>query len=441
MPRPDASPKSQALHQQALRCMPGGNTRTTVYMKPFPLYAARGEGCRVWDADGRERIDCINNFTAQIHGHCNAAINQAVTQQLALGTSFGMPTASEIALAQLLVDRLPSVEQLRFMNSGTEAVMMALKAARAFTGRPKIAKIEGAYHGSYDYAEISLDSTPANWGAADPLAVPYASGTPAGVADDVVVLPFNQPEEAARIVRAHGGRLAGVLLDPMPNRAGLVPATQAYVDALRAATREVGALLIFDEVISYRLGMGGAQPLWQVEADLTCLGKVIGGGFPIGAVGGRSDVMRVFDPSAGKPALPHGGTFSANPISMMAGYAAVRQLDEAAYARLDQIGEHVRAQANQSFARHGVTGRAVGRGSLLKLHFTPQAISDYRSVYPRARESALLQHFHLGLLQRGVLAASYGLMALSTAMGDADVDAVCAAVDATLADLAHAAGA
>ncbi|WP_244851051.1 aspartate aminotransferase family protein [Caballeronia sp. SL2Y3] len=427
---------SRLLHEQAKRSLPGGNTRTTVYMKPYPLYAARGQGCRVWDLDGDERIDCINNFTSQIHGYAHPVINEAVRSQLELGTCFGLPTESEVELAEMLVQRVASVQTVRFTNSGTEAVMMAMKAARAFTGRPKIAKVEGAYHGSYDYAEVSLDPNPGNWGNGAPASVAYAKGTPSGVTDDIVVLPFNNPEAARELIRAHRGQLAAVLVDPMPNRAGLVPATKSYIQALREATREIDALLIFDEVISFRLGYAGAQPFWDVEADLTAFGKVIGGGFPVGAVGGRRDVMDVFDPSNGKPALPHGGTFSANPISMRAGIAALRLLDAQAFARLDEIGERVRNGFNASFERHGVKGKAVGAGSLLKVHFTARDVIDYRSAFPLPDEAGMLGQFNLALLNRGVLSASYGLMALSTPMTDADILQILQAADDAIAHVA-----
>jgi len=257
--------QSRDLYQRALKSLPGGNTRTTVYMKPFPIYAASGAGCRVRDVDGNEYIDCINNFTSLIHGHAHPALIEAATKQLALGSAFGMPTESEVELAELLAARLPSVDHVRFCNSGTEAVMMALKAARAYTGRPKIAKCEGAYHGSYDYAEVSLDPTPAAWGGNAPVSVAYAKGTPDNVLADVVTIPFNDVEAAVSLIREHGPELACVLVDPMPNRAGLVPADRAYVEALRQVTREVGALLVFDEVITFRLGYEGAQGLWGID--------------------------------------------------------------------------------------------------------------------------------------------------------------------------------
>jgi len=433
---PNDSPQSAALYQRALKSLPGGNTRTTVYIKPFPLYAERGEGCRIWDVDGVPRIDCINNFTAGIHGHGNPAIVDAVSRQLHLGTSFGMPTLSEIALAELLCERVASVERVRFMNSGSEAVMMALKAARARTGRSKIAKCEGAYHGSYDYAEVSLDPSPTEWGKDLPRSVAYARGTPKGVLDDVIVIPFNDPEAATALVRLHGDELAAILVDPMPNRAGLVAAEVSFLETLRALATETGALLIFDEVISFRLGFNGAQALWGTQADLTCFGKIIGGGFPVGAVGGSVDAMSVFDPTSGKPALPHGGTFSANPITMVAGLTSMQLLTAAVFSHLDQLGDQLRAAINQHFRAKGIAGGAMGRGSLLKVHFTEREIKDYRSSYAGADAAQKSNRFFRSLLDHGVLAASYGLMALSTAMNGADVEAVADAVGKALDEVA-----
>ncbi|SPP98314.1 Glutamate-1-semialdehyde 2,1-aminomutase [Bradyrhizobium vignae] len=433
---PDINSKSKALYDRALTSLPGGNTRTTVFMKPYPIYAARGEGCRVWDVDGNELIDCINNFTSLIHGHAHPALIEAATRQLALGSAFGMPTESEINLAELLAARLPSVDQVRFANSGTEAVMMALKAARAFTGRPKIAKCEGAYHGSYDYAEVSLDPTPADWGGNAPISVAYAKGTPDKVLADVVTIPFNDIEGAVSLIREHGRDLACVLVDPMPNRAGLVPADKAYLEALRQATSEVGALLVFDEVISFRLGYHGAQGLWGIDPDLTTLGKIIGGGFPVGAIAGKKEIMAVFDPRHGKPALPHGGTFSANPVTMRAGLAAMELLDRNAFARLDATGEAVRKGINDAFRRHGVPGTAVGLGSLLKLHFSERPVRDYRSAYMSEGETKRQSVFNLEFLNRGILAASYGLMALSLPMTDTDIESIVRAASDALAQVA-----
>ena len=427
------------MYDRALASLPGGNSRTTVFMKPYPIYAARGEGCRVWDVDGNQYIDCINNFTSLIHGHAHPTLVEAATRQLALGSAFGLPTESEVDLAELLVSRLPSVDQVRFTNSGTEAVMMALKAARAFTGRPKIAKCEGAYHGTYDYAEVSLDPTPEAWGRNAPVSIAYARGTPDNVLADVVTIPFNDVDAAVSLIREHGRELACVLVDPMPNRAGLAPADKAYLEGLRQITREVGALLIFDEVITFRLGYGGAQGVWDIDPDLTTLGKIMGGGFPVGTVGGHKEFMAVFDPRSGKPALPHGGTFSANPVTMRAGLAAMQLLDDAAFARLDAIGAAVRGGIDQAFRQAGVPGGTVGLGSLLKVHFTDRPIRDYRSAYPTEQEVRRQAIFNRELLNRGVLAAGYGLMALSTPMTDADIDMIVAAASEALAEVSSSA--
>jgi len=230
--------KSAALFAQAQGVMPGGNTRTTVYMAPYPPYAASGDGCWITDVEGDRRLDCLNNYTALIHGHAHAEIVEAATRRLALGSSFPLPTPEEVELAALLCDRLPGAERVRFTNSGSEAVMMAIKAARAFTGRPKIAKFEGAYHGSYDYAEVSLASSPDNWGTlAAPASTGYSRGVPPAVLDDVVVLPFNHAEMAVARIEREAKALAAVLVDPIPNRVGLIPAQRDFLRALREYAR------------------------------------------------------------------------------------------------------------------------------------------------------------------------------------------------------------
>lgn len=436
MSYPNSDSASAKLYQRALNSLPGGNTRTTVFMKPYPLYASKGEGCHVWDVDGDIRIDCVNNFTSNIHGYANPEINRVVQEQLARGTAFGMPTVAEIELAELICSRVCSIERVRFTNSGTEAVMMAIKAARAFTKRPKIAKVEGSYHGSYDYAEVSLDSSPGNWGEMTaPTSVPYAEGTPEAVLADVITIPFNDPERSLQILSQHASELAGILVDPLPNRAGLIPASQAFIQGLADFCEKNGSLLIFDEVISFRLGYHGAQAIWNVQPHLTALGKIIGGGFPIGAVGGKEEVMAVFDPRCGKPALPHGGTFSANPISMCAGIAALKQLTPAVYDHLAEMGEALRLAINHAFAARHLPGRAVGMGSLIKVHFSESDVTDYRSGYQSPEVARRLSIFVKGVLNRGVVAASYGLLVLSTPMTLSEIDSIASAVERALDDV------
>jgi len=414
---------SARLFEQATRVMPGGNTRTTVYMAPYPPYAAEGQGCWVVDADGDRRLDCLNNYTALIHGHAHPAIVEAAGRRLARGASFAQPTAEEIDLAALIVDRVPAIEQVRFTNSGSEAVMMALKAARAFTGRPKIAKFEGAYHGSYDYAEVSLGPAPETWGPlAEPASVPYSKGITASVLQDVIVLPFNHPDLAVRRIERYAGELAAVILDPVPNRAGLIPAAPDFLKAMRAVTEAHGIVLVFDEVISFRVGYHGAQGHFGVRPDLTTLGKIIGGGFPVGAVGGRTEVMAVFDPRGGKPALPHGGTFNANPVTMAAGLAAMRLLDAAAFRRLSELGDKLRAGIAGCFKDAGVPGNVTGIGSLFRIHPTARAMVDYRSTWPEPDEARRLAAIVRYLLDHGVFISPTGLGCVSTAMGDAEIE-------------------
>jgi glutamate-1-semialdehyde 2,1-aminomutase len=417
--------RSAELFERAQRVMPGGNTRTTVYMAPYPPYAASGEGCWVTDVEGDRRLDCLNNYTALIHGHAHPALVEAATRRLALGSSFPLPTPEEIELAALLTERVPSAEHVRFTNSGSEAVMMAVKGARAFTGRPRIAKFEGAYHGSYDYVEVSLGSTPDDWGSlAAPASTAYSAGTPRGVLDDVVVLPFNHTDHAIARIEREASQLAAVVVDPVPNRVGLIPARRDFLRALREVTKARGIVLIFDEVISFRVGYHGAQGAFGVTPDVTTLGKIIGGGLPVGAVAGRADVMSVFDPTGGSPKAPHGGTFNANPVTMAAGLASMRLLTKDAYEKLDDLGAKLRGSLEACFKRAGVGGGVTGMGSLFRLHGTDREVIDYRSARATPEEAARLQGIVRRLLEHGVLISTTGLGCLSTPMGDAELESL-----------------
>ena len=423
---------SRSLHERALAVMPGGNTRATVFMKPHPFYAARGCGCRLVDVDGVERIDFTNNYNSLIHGHAHPAIIEAVQAQLALGSAFPMPTEAEIRLAELICGRVPSFEQIRFCNSGSEAVMTALKAARAFTGRSKIAKCEGSYHGSYDFAEVSLDPTPETWGNADPKSVAYAKGTPQSVLDEVVVIPFNKPDEAERILREHARRLACVLVDLMPNRGGLIPATPEFVDMLKRVRKETGMLIVLDEVITLRLGYGGAQAIFGIRPDLTAHGNIIGGGFPVGAVAGSAEVMAVFDPRQTKAPLPHSGTFNANPITMVAGEASMRLFDRSEIDRLGTLGSAARTGLAAAFAEAGVAGQVTGMGSLLRFHVHNRPLTDYRSSLMTMQEKETISAIIRYLRDHGLFVNDRGVCSLSTPMGEAEVDALLSGFRAAL---------
>lgn len=433
---PHAAAASAALHARARRVMPGGNTRHSVYFPPHPVYAVRGLGSRIWDADGVERIDCMNNYSSLIHGHGHPDIVQAIQRQAERLTSIALPTETEIELAELIVDRLDAVEQVRFCNSGTEAVLFAIKAARAYTGRPVIAKVEGAYHGSAETAAVSTAPSPAHWGAADaPAAVPDAGST-AGVAADVVVLPMNDVENGRRILRAVGDRLAGVLIDPLVKNLGFLPASPAFLQMIAQELQASGGLLVFDEVYSLRLGYRGAHATLGVKPDLVAMGKIIGGGLPIGAIGGRADILTpLFDPAAGAK-LGHAGTFNANPLTMAAGLAAMRAFDEAAFERLAALGERLRAGLREALRVSGVEGTVTGATSMTGCFLSAAPMANYRDLAaamgadPRlARRAGHLFHH---LLNHGVFMGSYGFFVLSTAMTEAEVDHV---VEATLGGL------
>ena len=414
--------KSAALFERATKVLPGGNSRTTVWSAPHPVYAESGEGCWLTDVDGNRYLDLLNNYTSLLHGHSHPAIIDAVRRRLPLGTGFPLPTETEIELAELLCSRVASFDHVRFANSGSEAVMMAIKAARAYTGRPKIAKCEGSYHGSYDFAEVSLDSSPQTWGNAEPKSVAYSAGTPQGVLDAVIVIPFNRRDEAERILRANAADLACVLVDPMPNRGGLIPVQSAYLEMLRRVTAECGMLLIFDEVISFRLGHAGAQGVYGVDPDLTALAKIIGGGFPIGAIAGTADAMSVFDPRGGKPLAPHGGTFNANPVSMVAGRVAMELMTLAEFERLNALGQRIRDGIGRAFSRTGVDGQVTGAASLFRIHMHSLPLVDYRSAQAANIQAPALARLVGALRDNGVLIAGTGLGALSTPMGEAEID-------------------
>jgi glutamate-1-semialdehyde 2,1-aminomutase len=421
---------SHALHERAVKAMPGGTTRTTTYFKPYPLYIDRGEGCRIWDVDGTERIDLLGNYTAMILGHAHPKVVEAIQKQAARGTAFAAANPIEVELATLLCERVPSLELVRFCNSGTEATMFAMRLARAFSGRPKIARIEGGYHGTHDYAEVSTHPAPADAGATDrPIATADSIGTPDWALRDTVVLPFNNPDAAERILREEAGNVAAVILEPIIGAGGVIASTHEFLERLRSVTRELGMLLIFDEVISLRVAAGGAQQLYGVTPDLTTLGKIIGGGLPVAAFGGRADVMELMDPRRA-PNLPQGGTYNGNPLGMAAGVAAMKELTPDVYEELNRKGARVKDQLTEVFASHAMPAQVNSAGSLLAIHFTDVPVVDYRT---KATSNPTITHdFFLALVNHGVLMAPRAMGALSTPMAERDIQAFVDAVDAVL---------
>jgi glutamate-1-semialdehyde 2,1-aminomutase len=373
---------SEEIYKQAVNVLPGGVSRNTVYRKPNPNYVAKASGCYVTDIDGTKRIDFANNMAALIHGHAHPAIVDAVTEQLHKGTAYTMATEAEVQYAQLLCDRVPNFEKIRFTNSGTEAVMAMIKATRAYTGRSKIAKAEGAYHGTYDFAEVSQFANPTNWGdVSNPNSVPLANGTPQGVLNDVIIFPYNDIEKTIAILDQQADKIACVLIDPIPHRVGLLRGTKEFIEAIYSWTRKNGALLVFDEVVTFRTNYSGAQADFSVKPDITALGKIIGGGFPVGALVGRSDVMKVLDPSTSPLLFPHSGTFSANPITMTAGRVAMELFDEDAVFKLNALTQKAVIQIEEAIKLADVPVSITGAGSMFRIHFRKIPPTTYREAY------------------------------------------------------------
>lgn len=379
----------------------------------------------MFDIDGRRFLDLNGNFTTLIHGHNFEPVIAAVSRQLHSGTCFANPTLSEIDLAELICGRVPGVEALRFVNTGTEAVMFAIKAARAFSGRPAIAKIEGAYHGSYDWAEISLASAPQNWGPPEtPASIPSYRGAPPSVLDDVIPLRFNQPSLAEQLIEANASKLGAILIDMMPGRAGYITPTPEFVSAIQRVARKHGILIIADEVLNFRLGYQGSAARYGLAADIFTFGKIIGGGLPIGAIGGRRDVMSVFDASKGRPTVPQGGTFSANPLSMSAGLASMTALDHAAFAHLESLGDRLRDQLRTAIARRGVPFSVSGAASLFRIHPKPVLPKEFREALATPEEARVLLELARTFAEHGINISNNAAGCLSTPMTSADVNLI-----------------
>ncbi|MER9426758.1 aspartate aminotransferase family protein [Mesorhizobium sp. M0317] len=416
---------SEGLFERAVHFLPGGVSRATIERDPIPRYMEYGAGAYLVDVDGRRFLDLNGNFTTLIHGHAFPAVVDAVTEQLKSGSCFANPTRFEIKLAELLCDRIPYVERVRFVNTGTEAVMFAIKAARAYTGRSCIAKIEGAYHGSYDWAEVSQGAAPDSWGPTDrPHPTPGYSGTPHSVLEETLVLRFNAPDLARRLIAERAKELAAVIVDPMPGRPGLAPPDPEFVRALHESCREYGIVLIADEVLNLRQGYHGASARFGLEPDLITMGKIIGGGLPIGAIGGRRDIMTVFDGGSGKAALPQSGTFSANPISMVAGFASMQALDKASFDHLDRLGESVRSGFRRVIAEHGAPFSVSGAASLFRIHPSATEPAEFRDAFLTSGKATLMRELSRHYAANGVLLPSGTAACLSTPMQESQCETV-----------------
>jgi len=415
---------SKELFERARRVIIGGVSRNTVFRLPYPDYAAKAEGCYITDIDGNVYIDFANNMAALIHGHTFPPVINAVAEQLKKGTAYTLASEIEFAFAGLLKDRVGSFERVKFMNSGTEAVMAMIKASRAYTGRSKIAKAEGAYHGTYDFAEVSQTANPDNWGDIDnPQSVPVAYGTPKSVLNEVITYPYNDIERTLTILDRNAEDIACVIVDPVPHRVGLMSGTEEFVEAVYSWTRANSALMVFDEVVTLRVNYGGAQEKYSVPPDLTAMGKIIGGGFPVGALAGRAEVMSVFDNHRKTILYPHAGTFSANPVTMTAGHKAMELFNQKAVKKINALTKKAILQTEEAIRIAGVPVCVTGAGSMFRIHLKPNAPNTYREAYQPAAEKQILKEMldYLYYKEHLLLINTCSCM-LSTVTGQKEID-------------------
>ncbi|MGD8388516.1 MAG: glutamate-1-semialdehyde 2,1-aminomutase [Desulfobacteraceae bacterium] len=409
---------SKALFEQAKTLIPGGvnsPVRAGKSVGVDPPFIERAEGCFLWDADGRRYIDYVGSWGPMILGHGHTAVRKALEAQLPKGTSYGAPTALEIELARVIVERVPSMEMVRMVNSGTEAAMSAVRLARGVTGRDRIIKFEGCYHGHADSLLVSAGSGVAT------LAIPGSPGVPAGIAAQTIALSLNDLEAVAATFKAYPGEIAAVIVEPIPANAGVIPQGKAFLEGLRSLTRENGALLIFDEVISgFRVAPGGAQELYGILPDLTCLGKIIGGGLPVGAFGGRREYMTRLAPEGD---VYQAGTLSGNPLAMAAGLATLKVLGEGGvYEFLEEKGRKLLEGLRNAAKAAGFSVVLNRVGSMGSLFFTDRPVTDFASA--AASDAHLFRQYYRRMLEQGIYLAPSPFEAtfVSTAHTDEELE-------------------
>jgi glutamate-1-semialdehyde 2,1-aminomutase len=407
-----ATEKSAQLAKRAERVMPGGDTRTTTYYRPYPLALERGEGPLLWDVDGNRYIDLLGNYTSLVHGNAYPPIVEAVTKAVRNGSSWPARSEAQTELAELLCERVASVERVRFCNSGTEAGMLAAQVARRLTGRKLILMARYGYHGSYEDLEVGLAGQ---------------DGERTMLAD------FGEATAFEALLSERGSEIAAVFLEPILGSAGVVEPAAGFFERVAEATRRAGAMFVVDEVITLRLAEGGGQQIFEVKPDLTMFGKIIGGGFPVGAIGGSEEVMSAFDPR-NRGGLFHSGTFNGNPVTCTAGAVSIRELTQARIDKMAKQGERLAAELARAARQVELPFSVRHYGSLMNIFFlkeTPPATI--------ARDDArAIANFHLAALNQGLFLAPRGMIALSTVISDELLSEICERAARAMADVAQA---
>lgn len=409
--------KSIEMFNRARKVLPGGVTYGIRFYEPVPFYVARASGSRIYDIDGNEYVDFWCGHGSLLLGHCHPAVVKAVKAQLEVGSHWGYCHKLEIELAELIVSMVPSADMVRFTNSGTEANMYAIRTARAYTKRKLIAKFEGGWHGGYDALYVAVRA---------PMDKPQTAGLTEGALKDTVVLPYNNLEGVGKAIE--GLELASITIEPVLGSGGFIPAEKEFLKGLRELCDEKGILLIFDEVITgFRLSSGGAQKLYQVNPDLTVLGKIIGGGYPVGAICGRADIMECMDhlkyPNASERA-GQGGTFVGNPVTMTAGIVTLQKCrDKKLYDKIDKLGEKAREGLQNVFEKHSFEGQVTGIGSMFGIHFIGEKPINTVDA-EKNKKIELLKKYHQYMIAHGVayLTTNFPHCFVSTAHSTEDIE-------------------
>ena len=414
-------PASRKLHQRLVKYIPGGATRSLSYFKPWPLHIDYGKGAHVYTHEGHELLDVTNAYGALVHGHGDPDVVAAVQAGIARGSQYSTPTDGQYHLAKLLCDRVPGFDKVRFLNSGTEATMFALRTARAITGKDKILKMAGGFHGTHDCVAASTKKNV------------ITAGIPAGMTADMLEVPFNDPDAAEKMIREHASDLAAVTMEPFLGAGGVVLPREGFLERIREVTAAHGVLLIFDEIFSFRVDIGGCQNLYKVIPDLTTVGKVVGGGLPIGVLGGKAEFMNIYCHENTEKPLYHSGTFNGYETVMQAGFAAMSKYDEKTIAAINAKGDRFQKGLLAIIADNGLNIQSNQIGSLLNLHFVNQP--TIQAAHVLASEEELHTLMHLSLLNKKIFNIPRGLFILSTAISDDEMAMFLEKIDETLKEL------
>ncbi|CCK79980.1 aspartate aminotransferase family protein [Desulfobacula toluolica] len=414
-------PVSKERHEQLINYIPGGATRSLSYFKPYPIHIDYGQGAYVYTHEGHKLLDVTNAYGAIVHGHGDPDVVRAVRDGIAKGSQYSTPTDGQYKLAKLLCERVPGFDKVRFLNSGTEATLFVMRTARAYTGKDKILKMIGGFHGTHDSVAASTKKNV------------ITAGIPEGMTEAILEVPFNDFDALEKTVKENASELAAVIMEPFLGAGGVVLPKPGYLEHVRKVTSDNNVLLIFDEIFSYRVNTGGCQKLFGVIPDLTTVGKVVGGGLPIGVFGGKEEIMNIFCHENTEKPLYHSGTFNGYETVMQAGYAALSKYDEAAVAYVNKLGDQFKNGLLESFKANRLNIQANQIGSLLNIHFVNEPITNADQVLKS--EEQLHRLMHLSLLNKGIFTIPRGLFILSTAITEEEIDLLVNKIDETLKEL------